>query len=287
MKMPIKLLLHGVLILLMTCSALAIEIKLPVSSEHAQRDAFQIGLLKLALNKTGVKYHITKSPQTRTQSRIFNDLKRGSEQINLYWMGTSPEYEKALLPIRFPVYRGLLGHRIFIIHKDTQANFDNVKTLSALQKYMGAQGIGWTDIEILEHSGLKQHITTYENIFKMINRGGRVDYFSRGVSEAFMEVDSRKEQLPNLEVEKKILLVYPFAMLFFTSRTNIELKEILEDGFRKAYEDGSFNNYFYNHPDIKKIFEKANLQQRVKINIPNPFLTKETINIPDKYWHGR
>ena len=52
--MPVKLIFPGLLILLITCSALAIEIKLPVSSEHAERDAFQIGLLKPALNKAGV-----------------------------------------------------------------------------------------------------------------------------------------------------------------------------------------------------------------------------------------
>ena len=57
-------------------------------------------------------------------------------------------------------------------------------------------------------------MTKYDSIFKMIDLGGRIDYFSRGVMEAFMEVEERKHQCPNLAVEKNVLLVYPFAMSF-------------------------------------------------------------------------
>lgn len=268
-------------------STFAVEIKLPFMSRYAERDAYQIGLLKLILEKTEVKYKITTLSTNWTQARIIAELKRGSDKINLYWMGTSTKLERDLLPIRFPIYRGLLGYRIFIIHKDDQVKFKNIKTLSDLQKYKGAQGLGWADIEILEHSGLKQYTTLYESIFKMINKGGRVDYFSRGISEAFAEVDLRKDKLPNLHIENKLLLVYPFAMFFFTGRTNQELAGILEYGFRKAYEDGSLNNYFYNHPAVKKVFKQTIIDNRVQIDIPNPLLTPESEALPNKYWHQR
>jgi hypothetical protein len=287
MKNLIKLIFMGLLILIPITSTFAIEIKLPITSEYVERDAYQIGMLKLVLEKAGVEYKIRISPRKYSQKRIIVTLKKGSDKINLYWMGTSIKIEKELLPIRFPVYRGLLGHRVFVIHKDDQSRFDTVKSLSDLQKYKGGQGIGWSDIAVLEHSGLKQHQATYETLFKMINFGGRLDYFSRGIGEAFVEVDARKDKLPNLVVEQKILLVYPFAMFFFTSRTNKELAKILENGFRKAYEDGIFNKYFYSHPYIKKIFKQANMDNRVRIDIPNPLLTPETLSIPNKYWHGR
>lgn len=288
MKISVKLLSIGLLIsLIVTDSTFAVEIKLPVTSKHAGRDAYQIGLLKLLLQKAKGEHEITISSTEYTQARIIKELKEGSNKINLYWMGTSAKLEKDLLPIRFPVYRGLLGHRIFIIHRDDQVKFNNVKTLVDLQNYKGIQGIGWTDIEILEHSGLKQEMAKYENIFKMINRGARADYFSRGINEAFVEVDARKDKLPNLAVEKKVLLVYPFAMFFFTNRSNQELAKILEEGFYKASSDGSLNNYFYNHPYIKKTFKQANIKNRIRIEITNPSLSSETIAIPNKYWHGR
>ena len=287
MKNFVKFIIVGLFIFTITNSLFAVEIKLPITSDHEKDEAYKIGLLKLALEKVKGNHKITTNANTiHTQARITNELINGSKWINLHWMGTSSKLEKELLPIRVPIYRGLLGYRVFLIHKGSQAQFDHVKTLVDLQKYKGSQGFGWSDIEILEYSGLKQYPAKYENIFKMIN-AGRIDYFSRGVSEAFKEVASRKDELPNLFVEEKILLVYPFAMFFFTSRSNKELAEILEEGFRKASEDGSLNDYFYNHPEIKSAFKQANIDNRIRIEIPNPFLSPETLSIPNEYWHGR
>lgn len=263
-----------------------VEIKLPITSQNNQRDTFQIGMLKLLLKKAGVDYKITLASEVYSQARIIHELKTGSGRINLYWMGTSDELEKDLRPIRFPVYRGLLGYRVFIINKQDQIRFDAVKDLKDLQKFIGIQGIGWTDIAILENSGLRQFTSRYPNIFKMINSGDRVDYFSRGISEGYVEVNSNQNRYPDLTVEKKILLVYPFAMFFFTNRENTALAEILKKGFDKAYRDGSFLQFFYNHPHIKEMFAQTDMRHRIRIDIPNPFLPTKTIAIPKQYWHG-
>jgi len=148
MKILIKLLSVGFLILTVTNSTFAVEIRLPSTFQYVEQDAFKLGLLKLALQKAKVKYTITTSLTVHSQARVIAFLKKGSDRINLHWMGTSAQLEKDLLPIRFPIYRGLLGHRIFIIHKDDQGKFDDVKTLVDLQKYRGIQGIGWADIQI-------------------------------------------------------------------------------------------------------------------------------------------
>ncbi|ABA89537.1 hypothetical protein Pcar_2298 [Syntrophotalea carbinolica DSM 2380] len=266
--------------------ASTVEIKLPITSRNNQRDDFQIGMLKLLLEKAAVDYNITLAPEVYSQARIIHELKTGSGRINLYWMGTSDELEKDLRPIRFPVYRGLLGYRIFIINKRDQIRFDAVKSLEDLQNFIGIQGIGWTDIALLEHAGLRQLTSRYANIFKMIDAGDRVDYFSRGISEGYVEVKSRQNNYPDLAVEKKLLLVYPFAMFFFTNRENTVLAEILEKGFHKAYRDGSFHQFFYNHPHIKEMFEQTDVPNRIRIDIPNPFLPPKTMAIPKPYWHG-
>jgi len=179
-----------------------VEIKLPITSVNNQRDDFQISMLKLILKKAGVDYKITLAPVVYSQTRIIHELKTGSGKINLYWMGTSDALEKDLRPIRFPVYRGLLGYRVFIINNRHQVRFDAVKGLEDLQKFIGIQGIGWTDIAILEHSGLGQLTGRYTNILKMIHSGDRVDYFSRGISEGYVEVNSHQNNYPNLAVEK-------------------------------------------------------------------------------------
>lgn len=99
-------------------SASVVEIKLPITSQNNQRDTFQISLLKLVLEKAGADFKITFAPVVYSQARIIHELKTGSDKINLYWMGTSDELEKDLRPIRFPVYRGLLGYRAFY-HQQT------------------------------------------------------------------------------------------------------------------------------------------------------------------------
>lgn len=261
-------------------------LKYPLTSVNKERDSFQLDLIKFLMNKMNAKYKIESTTQIFTQARIISELKQGN-LINIHWMGTSAQLEKDFNVLRFPIYRGLLGHRIFIINKNDQKLFNNIQTLEDLQKFKGAQGIGWSDIAILETSGLEQHAAKYENIFNMINKGGRVSYFSRGLNEAFGEVESRENILPNLKVEDNIVLVYPFSMFLFINKSNEKLYTILKSGFEKAYEDGSFLEFFYSHPKIVESIKKSNLDKRLRIEIPNPFLTPDTLNIDNIYWHGK
>ncbi len=285
MKFLFKGFVLGLLSLLLCSQAFAFEIKLPVTSVFTERDEFKIDLLKLLMEKAGEDCEITFSQKIYTQPRIIAELLNKRALINLAFMGTSARLEKTLLPVYFPVYRGLLGYRVFIIHKDQQVKFDNVKTLTDLQKFNGIQGLGWADIEILEHSGLKQYPTKYEKIFTNLNFMGRPIYFSRGVNEAFREVEARKDKMPNLAVEKKILLIYPFASFFFAAPPNQKLADALTKGFEAAYADGSLLEYFYNHKEIQDLVEQADIDNRVRINIPNPSFTKKAENINARYWH--
>lgn len=273
-----------ILLLILSLTAGAIEIKLAQAAKVASsREVFWTDVLHFVLDHSKVPYTIDVTYQM-AQSRIIRELETNSGRINLHVMGTSAELEKKLLPIRIPVTRGLVGYRVFIIHKDKQVLFDSTTTLDSLQKLLGLQGLGWSDIAILEHSGLRQKEMDYNRIFNVINIG-RGDYFSRSLHETFEEVAFHEKQLPNLRVEKNILLVYPFALFAFTSHQNTELAKVLEKAFMKAYDDGVFVPFFYNHPHIKNALEKADIEKRVIINIPNPTLTDETAAIPQQYWH--
>lgn len=278
-----------ILLLFISISLLAKDtliVKYPLTSTNSDRDSYQLDLIKFLLEKSQKPYIIKPSKEIYTQAKIIRELKSG-EEINIYWMGTSPQLEEEFATLRYPIYRGLLGHRVFIINKNDQKIFNNITTLGELQKFKGAQGIGWSDIAILEASGLEQHSTKYENIFKMIHRGGRVSYFSRGLNEAFSEVKHRKNQLKNITVEKNIVLVYPFAMFLFVTPQNKKLYNGLQKGFELSYKDGSFVKFFYNHPKIKQSIKESNLNQRTRIEIPNPFLTPKTADIDSDFWHGK
>jgi len=275
--------LFFVVFLIIQVFANEIVVKYPRTSNEVSRYKFQIDMLAFILDKANVKYKFQPTKKIYTQARILKELKNG--KLDISWMGTSPKMEKEFITIYYPLYRGLLGHRIFIINKKKQKIFNNVNSLKDLQKLTGIQGIGWSDIKILEYSGLKQKTAKYENIFAIVNKG-RVDYFSRGLNEAYVEVEARKNKYKNITVEKHVVLIYPFAMFFFVSPKNPELAKLINKGFKKAYEDGSFVKWFYNYPDIKKSLNQAHLDKRVKIKIPNPFITDKVKNIDKRYWHN-
>ncbi len=264
-------------------TASALDVIVPVKSEYEARHEYPLALLKFVLDKSGVDYHISYSDTgVTTQSRQIDLLKQN--RINIVWCGTSANLERELVPIRFPIWRGLLGYRVFIINKNRQEAFNKVKTLEDLQQFTGDQGLGWTDVQILENSGLMQHETRYDLIFAKVN-GNHSDYFARGITEGFTEVEVRKEKFNNLAVEQHILLVYPFAGFFFTNKENSELAQALEKGFQESYADGSFLEFFYNYPVVDNVIKQAHLDNRVRIDIPNPLMTAETLAIPDEYWH--
>lgn len=270
------------LVFSITAMAETLKVLVPRTSEEPDRNMYQLQLLNFILKKAGIKdYIIEETKQLYTQARIEKELKSG--KIDLYWMGTSEKFERELIPIYYPIYRGLLGYRVFIIHKASQKRFDKVRTLKDLQKFIGAQGIGWSDNAILEHAGLKQVQAKYENIFLLIEKR-RVDYFSRGITEAHREVLARRNKYKNITVENKILLVYPFAMFFFVSPKNKELAQILNRGFDNAYRDGSFNRWFYSIPYIKNALRV--IKGRRTIYIDNPLLSERVKNLPAYRWHN-
>lgn len=271
-------------ILIIALSVNALEIKLAQSSSKASsREIFWRDVIEFVLTHSEVPYSISVT-YPMTQARVIAEIKSNSGRINLHVMGTSAKLESDLLPVRIPITRGLIGYRLFIIHKEKQTLYDSINSLENLQPLLGIQGLGWSDVELLEYSGLRQKEMPYDDIFRVIDFG-RGDYFSRSIHEAYEEVKERKEEFPNLAVEKKVLLVYPFALFVFSNRENVELVKVIEECFIKAYDDGVFTDFFYNHPHIKDALHEAKINERTIINIPNPFITEETMAIPAKYWH--
>ncbi|GAB4357002.1 MAG: hypothetical protein Kow006_24510 [Gammaproteobacteria bacterium] len=260
-----------------------LEIRVPTTGEGASRDAYQYRLLRLLLDKSGVDYRIQVVPMRFTQARVVVELERG-ELINLYWMGTSPEMEQRLLPVYFPVFKGLLGYRLFIIHKERQEDFARVTSLAELREMVGGQGIGWADVAILEQAGLRQRQAPYDTIIGMVN-ADHLDYFSRAVTEIYPEVEEHARKYPDIRVEQRLLLYYPLAMFFFVSPKHPELAEALRRGVERAHADGSFDHFFYTYPAVRDALDKANLDRRLRLEIPNPQLTDRTRRALERYRH--
>ena len=247
---------------------------------ESPRWSYALSLVELALKESGQNYILKPTEEEMSQTRAARELELGN--IGFIWTGTSAEYEQRFRAVRVPVLRGLDGYRICIINPGRQPAFSAVKTLADLQLLTIGQDPGWSDVKILEAAGLKVVTAPYDSLFNMVERE-RFDCFLRGAHEAPGEVAKH----PGLAVENEILIVYPFTSFFFVNKNNAALAEALETGLKKAYEDGSFMAHFKSHPAIKAIFEQAQIAQRRRFDIPNPFLTEETKSIPDQYWQGR
>lgn len=247
---------------------------------NSAKEEYQFGLLKLALSYSSTKYEFSESPVYMSQDKLVSDL--DSNKVDVAWMGTSAKYEEDFLPIRIPLFKGLLGHRIFLIRRGEQSRFDNIRSIEDLSRLKAGQGASWTDAKIMKQAGLNVVTTAkYNNLFYMLE-GSRFDYFPRSVYSPWGEM-AKKPELP-LQVEKGIILIYPLPAYIFVSSQNIRLKNEIESGLLKAIEDGSFDDYFYSHPMINEGLSNSNLKDRLVLRVPNNLMHKDTPIDDKRLW---
>lgn len=245
---------------------------LQVNDSNDPNGAYAVSMIKLALDHMDTKYNVNVGTENMTQARANEEVKNG--KLDLIWTTTDKATEEELEPIRIPLFKGLLGCRIFIINKKNQHKFDQVKTFEDLKKLTFGQGKTWADGKILEANGLTVIKTyKYDNLFFMVD-GDRFDAFPRGVHEPFGEIEKRPNL--NLGVENSILLIYKMDLYLYTRKENRKFAKELEAGFNKAIADGSFDQLFYSSPQVKDIMDKANMKNRKVFYLENPTLHKDT-----------
>lgn len=253
-------------------------------SHHQERDAFELSLLHLLLSKIPGEHSVKHIGSGLTQARIIRELSKPDGLIDLYWMGSSNALEQELRAVYFPIYRGLVGYRTFIVNNNQKGAFANIKSLAGLRQLVGMQGIGWSDTEVLQSAGLQQLTAPYENIFEMIHKG-RAHYFSRSVLEVRSELATHAPEHLNIDMDASLLLVYPFAMYYFTGPQNTELAQLLEQAFAQAYADGSYLGFFYQHPKTAAALDILKANNRKLLEIDNPFFSPRSKAIEKQYWH--
>ena len=230
------------------------------------------GLIKMALAESGTRYQFDNNLTPTYLARDLQLLEQG--QLSVYWTTATAELEQQYRPVRIPLFRGLLGHRIFLIRKGDQHKFNHIQTIDDLRGISIGQGQDWTDTKILEANGLKVVTAIkYGSLFDMLE-GGRFDAFPRGLQEPWNEIKARPDFA--LEVEKNILLVYKMPFYLFVAKNNERLAQDFENGFRQIIDNGSFKQYFVNYPSIKETIARAQLKHRTVIKLENPFLSSAT-----------
>ncbi|GGA65059.1 hypothetical protein GCM10011369_03090 [Neiella marina] len=266
----IALLLFPILLVSLTSKA-AIQVSYYKPSN--ENDRYPVDLVAFLLDKSGQDYQLTPIPsENLTEQRLISDVQSG--QVSFISMATNENLNKELHAIQYPMYRGLLGHRVFIIRQGDQHKFDGVKSLSDLNRLTGGQGRFWADTAVLKSAGLDVETPVkYHSLFYMLE-GDRFDYFPRAIHEPLNEIAARPEL--NLAIEENLLLVYPMPMLLYTSKTNEQLYNALETGFETAIQDGSFADWFVSHPAIEQVLSKIQLHHRTVLRLENPHLPAGT-----------
>lgn len=262
----------GLIVSLLSISLDANAKPLRVVEGNNSIEIYAKGLLKLALSKVPQKYELVEAVPNTSEERVVSQLV--DNKMDVVWYATTDDLEERLLPIRIPIYRGLLGYRVLMIKKGTQHKFDGIKTREDLQRISLGQGRFWADTTVLTANNLNVvKVLKYEGLFHMLD-GERFDAFPRGAHEPWSEMQ-RYPQLA-LEVEQNLLLSYTNPFYFFVNKSNTQLASEIERGLRIAIEDGSFNDYFFNDPTVKDVMTKANLHSRTIIKLDNPSLPKNT-----------
>lgn len=237
-----------------------------------EKEELLLSVLELVWSKADPNGKIIQLNDELPVSRLPVEVETGA--IDLMWAGASAKNDEQMLAVRIPLLKGMLGHRICIIRQGDQHKFNDIRSISDLARLDAGMGRTWGSTKVLEQAGL--NVVTamkYENLFHMLE-GGRFDYFPRGIHEPWAEL-AKYPELP-LEVEKRILLIYPYAMYFYLQKDNRALHAKLTRGFEQAIADGSFDELFYSAPMVKQVIEKGDIKDRLVLRMPNNEMHKDT-----------
>ncbi|WP_412972847.1 amino acid ABC transporter substrate-binding protein [Glaciecola sp. MF2-115] len=251
--------------------------------EGDQSHAYQEALLKLALEKTGVRYKMVASTRLKYQSKALRQLKENIE-VNVVWSMTDRQREDDLLPIRIPLAKGLIGWRVFLSHKNKPFFSKTMSDLSDLLVYSAVQGIDWPDTKILQANGFNVlGAQNHSEALKLLSRQ-QADFYPRSVIEVLHEL-AQEGADPDIKLKQGIALQYKAAMYFFVNKSNITLSRLIEVGLERAIEDGSFDELFYQYHN--HIFEQLSLDNITYYELDNPLLPLKTPILESKYWYKK
>lgn len=241
-------------------------------TENDQRTDYPVELIALALEQTGVNYRLTPSDAVLGQVKALKQLGE-NRGVNVVWSMTDKDREVNLLPIRIPIYKGLIGWRVFLVKKDKVSEFSRIKNLQGLIQHKPIQGAEWPDTKILQSNGFDVFTSkSYTSLFSMLTQG-QGDFFPRSLVEVWGELDS-EDLDESLVVEPSLGIKYPTAMYLFVNRNNKTLARLLEVGLEKAIANGQFDELFNEH--FAQSLERANMDSRFFYEINNPLLPERT-----------
>ena len=249
--------------------------KQPVqNSIHAQ---YIVDVLELALQKTGVRYELVESNDVLLQGKAFK-LLSNNRTVNVVWAMTDDKREEDFLPIRIPLYKGLIGWRVLLVNPGKLSQLESSK----LRDNYAVQGMDWPDLKILQANGFNVvSATNYDEAFDIMHRK-QADMFPRSIIEVFGEL-AQPELTKALVIEPNFVLQYPAAMYFFVNQRDVILGRLLTTGLEMAVADGSFDKLF--NATYLEMLQQLGLNKRTLLTLKNPLLPINTPLADKALWY--
>ena len=225
-------------------------------------------------------FEIVQTDDYMNHLRAMEELSAGNISVYVRAFITD-QFADSLDLVAFPLDRGLIGHRIALIHEENQERISEITTIEDLRNFRIGQGSVWLDSDILEAAQMSVvRSTSYDGLFPMLaNR--RIELFTRGSNEVLGEYLAHREQFPEIRIENSLLISYPMSFYFLVRNDDAgrALKERLTTGLNRMLEDGSFDR---NYEKLKEtVLDGVKMRGRRIIRIPNNFYNRPEYRTDD------
>ena len=200
--------------------------------------------------------------------------------VDVISAGATIERENLLLPIRFPILKGLNGWRIALVAKDNKDLFLQYTSLEKFKTLTTGQLHSWSDTKIMASNGIKiEKGSDYNGLFTMLENK-RFDYFPRSILEIRWEYEQHKNR--NIMIEPHQLIHYPTAYFFFVNKNNTKLAADISFGLEEALKDGSFDLIFNKY--FGSAVKAVQQEKRGVFSLNNPFLPPQVPVSRSELW---
>jgi hypothetical protein len=259
---------------LITLSSYAMEdIITPKQGLRVSQVEYSMKLLRAALEATEAEYgktNVKKAKFLMSRKRRLVELVKGN-QLHVSAHVTSTEWEKKLIPVYIPIQKGILGYRLFLLHKDNKGLLSGVKNLTDLKWFTTGVGDDWTIHRVLKANKFNTVAgRNLPSLYKMLE-AKRFQTFSRGVH----ELDLESKLYPNPIIDEHIALYTPLPRYFFVTPNRPELAKRIQKGLLAIIESGKFEELFSEYHAA--ILEMVDLDNRRTLVLENPELSEKTL----------
>lgn len=218
------------------------------------------------------------------QKRALNSMVNDDASFDVFFSGFSQEREQNLQQIDVPLTMGLLGSRVLVVNKEQYDRLlINPETVGGVKHLAIGSGIQWPDTEILIHNQFNVVQASYQGLWKMLS-SNRIDAFLRGIEEAFVEIEQRRDDSPAPVILDKWLLVYPLDYFVYLSPSRKKLYHQLNQALQQAHRSGEIAAVIASEPSAQKALHWLRNKEYTRIHLENPLLSDRVRQLPKEYW---